>query len=290
MKEKDTEIIIQSLRKARGSRKSNASFAYKEKGSDEILYRPAEACYAEVNYSKHALVLFFGLFLRKDDRRDAEIAFLSWMLDPSASPWRQLLPFADNRMNDPEWVWNNGFLIHGPDLDHYTMLLQSFLQAGRFTHEMPGSLLIWKELVDKGVPKALAFVACVFLDRTEEGLERSFDNNLNHFPIAPTTLEELVNFSNGVFTHRTDKTFATNTCRDGGLDTMWRVGDRRRSAGCRMPDELAALGRRVTKQGTFGPFDVAVIDFDRVVEYLFNLERRCNDRTEQERARTAGSF
>lgn len=130
---------------------------------------------------------------RNTDEGEVERPYIRWLLSPTLSPWRTMLPKKPvyarvkkelvNVWNE-DVIYKHGFLFHNMNVP--ANMLVNFCFATRSVYEYPYLTRLWWRLCQDGVHPSVAYwFACMQYPNTDETY--TLTNLTGHIPIYATT-------------------------------------------------------------------------------------------------------
>lgn len=113
-----------------------------------------------------------------EDYRDFGIRFITWLIGET-SPWFEVANHLE--VKDPEWIWDNGYILNPGHKNLPGNLVYGFFIATRVPTEHANRLRSWINMTDAGISPALALFGISI-----GTLDRGFSGWLmGHYPLTP---------------------------------------------------------------------------------------------------------
>lgn len=147
--------------------------------------------------------------IKNPNYREHGIRFVSWLISED-SPWH--LAARHLMIADPEWIWDNGYIMGPGHLKEPGNIVYGFFIATRIATEHAHRLPIWIEMVDKGINPALATFG-ISVSTVDERLVRP----MGHFPMNTyySGEEYYVNLARAAIIYKAGPGYK------GGVDATW---------------------------------------------------------------------
>lgn len=130
----------------------------------------------------------FFIYNQADASNKAHELFVSWLLSPTHSPFREMI--RAQAPQDRDFIDKYGYVL--TDLNFATNLVANFLTAFRTPREKPGLVAMWYALLQEGIkPGTAAWIcgglngSCSYSDETKLTQKYVFMGELGHYWLSP---------------------------------------------------------------------------------------------------------